>query len=931
MSESPTKPHTLAPLGLPTPPALPPITANAEVAGVTSPSNPLDRRRLPPSLTSTPQPSPGPDDENEPSPPDAPSTATEAVPVEPANEAPGSVAATLAAPASSPPPLASPPTTEPVLEATHVSAPEDAGPKPWICYKCRFCNGSDLLYCMICDAPKDRPPTPVNVKEETVIKVQVPRKIWAPYKEQEYDLVLVVPNEQHPSHKLDKEEKAEFAQSRRHIVDSLLRAKLKLLKHKSLDEDEYFIKIGAPQSMLELMAMEMQLPVRYRKPDGEWTYQIFDITQRDCHTPEGEELKFAPKVRLQILEYVISLSPDQHGAGLKMEELQAGGLPGNLLGPTKVLHFFPLHDAECQAHLTEIWGRFTLCCGWNKWNGMWAQPYDEIRDYFGEQIALYFRFVGFYTKALVFPACCGTILGVLYSLSLGTNDKMAEICMVTCSLLVVLWSSFMLENWKRVEAVQAQHWGVRNLQKREAPMPSFKGTYDEIMGTWVHDPSQQFCRMLVITFNVGFVMMVSLVVCGTMGFYVWLQTQLGDLRLIGAGANAVTIIIFNQFYKVLSEWMTRKENYRTASEFQDAVIFKRFVFQFINSYFSLYLTAFVKPWAQVGHAQFYNGTTYATDQKENWVCSLFGTCSCAEYTPENCYDALSCNDFGCSEFPAEVCQCTTWDCEQDVGFLLVVLFGVQIFVQNAGEWVAPFIQQQLLESIDGVDDDLKSSEEKQALMTSYDEGLVAGVFEDYNELVLQFGYVTLFAVYFPFVSLLALLNNLLEIRMDATRLLHIVRRPPPRLSEKIGAWFTVLELMGYMAITTNCAIIFFVTRFARERDWILRIACFVAAEHALLFVKLMVSMMVPDVPLKVFQEIQKDDAIQDRQRLKHILETDCCQKIWEQSTMDFDDDSYQPFPSAKAAQAVEVKPGKAKRRGCCGTSSKVMPDDSAES
>ena len=53
----------------------------------------------------------------------------------------------------------------------------------------------------------------------------------------------------------------------------------------------------------------------------------------------------------------------------------------------------------------------------------------------------------------------------------------------------------------------------------------------------------------------------------------------------------------------------------------------------------------------------------------------------------------------------------------------------------------------------------RSSEEKQALMTSYDEGLVAGVFEDYNELVLQFGYVTLFAVYFPFVSLLALVSQ----------------------------------------------------------------------------------------------------------------------------------------------------------------------------
>lgn len=47
-----------------------------------------------------------------------------------------------------------------------------------------------------------------------------------------------------------------------------------------------------------------------------------------------------------------------------------------------------------------------------------------------------------------------------------------------------------------------------------------------------------------------------------------------------------------------------------------------------------------------------------------------------------------------------------------------------------------------------------------------------GVFEEYQEMVIQFGYVTLFAAAFPLTAALALLNNLIEIRTDAYKLLH---------------------------------------------------------------------------------------------------------------------------------------------------------------
>jgi anoctamin-10 len=59
---------------------------------------------------------------------------------------------------------------------------------------------------------------------------------------------------------------------------------------------------------------------------------------------------------------------------------------------------------------------------------------------------------------------------------------------------------------------------------------------------------------------------------------------------------------------------------------------------------------------------------------------------------------------------------------------------------------------------------------------------------DYAEVVINFGYITLFAIALPAVGLIAFVANWLELKGDAWKLLSVFRRPIPRGAEDIGQW-----------------------------------------------------------------------------------------------------------------------------------------------
>ena len=145
------------------------------------------------------------------------------------------------------------------------------------------------------------------------------------------------------------------------------------------------------------------------------------------------------------------------------------------------------------------------------------------------------------------------------------------------------------------------------VEENEKPMSECEGLWDDQLQTHVYDTTKDRSGVVYTIATVCGACLLAVV--ATMTTYIVLGNLLNRPHQ-GYGtfmsvANAVTIIVHNAIYtqlaerlprlKSLAEKLTAWENHRTETEFQDSLILKMFLFQFVNSYVSLYLTSFIKP------------------------------------------------------------------------------------------------------------------------------------------------------------------------------------------------------------------------------------------------------------------------------------------------------------------------------------------------
>lgn len=88
-----------------------------------------------------------------------------------------------------------------------------------------------------------------------------------------------------------------------------------------------------------------------------------------------------------------------------------------------------------------------------------------------------------------------------------------------------------------------------------------------------------------------------------------------------------------------------------------------------------------------------------------------------------------------------------------------------------------------------------------------------GLYPEYLEMILQYGFIVLFVSAFPLAPLFALINNIFETRLDAQKFLKYYRRPVPHRATNIGIWFRILDVVAKLAIISNAVIIAFTSNF----------------------------------------------------------------------------------------------------------------------
>ncbi|KAB0791795.1 hypothetical protein PPYR_03595 [Photinus pyralis] len=503
---------------------------------------------------------------------------------------------------------------------------------------------------------------------------------------------------------------------------------------------------------------------------------------------------------------------------------------------------FPLHEGAWEKDEGDgvPTDRRLLYVHWAR-PGCWhkKQPLSLTRKYFGDKIALYFCWLGFYTKMLYAPAVVGTLCFLYGVCTMNGEDnipskeicdpngagnitlcplcdkacryqKLADSCKfarmtylfdnpatVFFAIFMSIWATLFLELWRRKQSMIQWEWDLQGTEQDEEPRSEFETSVKTFRTNPVtrekepYLPAWSKSVRYLITGSAVFFMMatVMIAVLGTIIYRLTLVTVIyssgGPLlkkhakiftSITAALINLIIIMILTKFYHRLAIYLTNLENPRTQTEFEDSYIFKIFLFEFLNFYSSLIYIAFFK-------GRFFDYPGDRTSRRSIFLRVKNDVCD-----PAGCLSEL---------------------CIQ----LAIIMIGKQIF-NNFMELLNPkfynWWRRRMHQS--NTKDLSRQHTRWEQDYHLQDPGRLA-LFDEYLEMILQYGFVTLFVAAFPLAPICALLNNIAEIRLDAYKMVTQARRPLAERAEDIGAWYGILRAITYLAVVSNAFVIAFTSEF----------------------------------------------------------------------------------------------------------------------
>jgi hypothetical protein len=689
-----------------------------------------------------------------------------------------------------------------------------------------------------------------------------------------------------------------------------------VLAHGTIDRGHAFIKVTASREFLENEAELDKLEVRVNPKRGrgyryytrrghanaEFAHPILDPSVPDYDERVKRDFILLPYQRQEIIRERIEIAFDN------IFERKAGRGLEYALKSRRVSQILALHTLKTDERVPDPYPSLKTVvrryCGWAAsflsvlyFSKLSREFTSFLRDYMGEKIALYFCFLHFYTTWLLLLAVFGLGLA-FYQYTANASDN--ELVPIYC-LIVAVWSTVFLEYWKRRNSELAFDWNMLQFEEHEREIDTFasedqekfpgfyekygawvdmkewldkvgKPKYGESIGEfvqWYHRDEAGHCPECCfacykdkylgyemntrvwrffkefVSTGVVLTMMAGVVAISLALLYLRLIMQ-QDVNAVFGGAaagvmQAIAIAVCDVAFSKVAVMLNNWENHRTATEYEDRLIAKEFFFLFVNNFFSLYYIAFFKG----------NGVGRKSDL-------FFGRA-------DECQDVQG--------NPSESCM-------TELSFQLTSMLITRMIIGNLVEYAIPALETRFNiwrrlkdakaevrrerpnASNNEIKEELKRRGyiksnidvvEKQAHQPDYNINRhVSGTFTDYSELVIQFGYVTLFAPAFPLAPIIAVLSNVIEHRNDGWKILLSCRKSDYHGAQDIGTWFHIFRFLALVSVITNMLVIGFTSNqlgelFGDPSDAI-KLAIVIGLEHAIFSLEFFLSYMIPDEP-----------------------------------------------------------------------------------
>ncbi len=409
--------------------------------------------------------------------------------------------------------------------------------------------------------------------------------------------------------------------SMRKLVLKMADAGLHTKMFYSVQHDEVYCKVRAPQARLLKQAIEVNYkllcdpinisnlltignkttpektwgPIRIHTdgiqteiPPYEYIYANynpkFNTDEKKLYTKYGPVSLFRGVDRIKLIQSIISDPVSRGGCGLNIHALKEDGA---------ILGFFPIHDEVDLGQVETKWFIF--------WQWPSQAPIDHVKSYFGEKIGFLTAFLAHYTSWLLWPSFFGflTYLNVILE-----NGDPNVFLVPFYAFAMSIWCTLFLESWKRRENRIGLEWGVYGDLRVEQVRPEFvaNSKVTEVQNPVDGKPTLYFPRMeyakrqiVSTSTSILFVMCVIGLLIGMFSakFVMNADASVNEYSgHISAFFNAGIVIVMSSIYERVVRVLNEYENHRTVIEFEDSLIQKNFIVQFINTFAALFFIAF---------------------------------------------------------------------------------------------------------------------------------------------------------------------------------------------------------------------------------------------------------------------------------------------------------------------------------------------------